>query len=141
MQARLAFATATVAKPDILIIDEVLGVGDGYFLSKSTDRIQKLIHSGASVLLVSHAMEHILRFCEQAVWVDRGQIVRQGPTLEVVREYERYLRLLGERRLKAANARRQARTGETSGIDDDGQYTDALTVRLRAPANGKLKVS
>src|SRR5262245_57222804 len=77
MQARLAFATATAVKPDILIVDELLGVGDGYFLSKSTERMRKLIDGGASVLLVSHSMEQILRFCDQAIWVDRGQIVQQ----------------------------------------------------------------
>src|SRR5262249_37487492 len=75
MQARLAFAAATVVRPDILIVDELLGVGDGYFLSKSTERMRKLIDSGASVLLVSHAMDQIVRFCDQAIWIDRGQIV------------------------------------------------------------------
>lgn len=140
MQARLAFATATVVKPDILIVDEVLGVGDGYFLSKSTERMRTLIDSGASVLLVSHGMDQIVRFCDHAVWMDRGQIVRQGDALEVVKEYERYLRLLDERRLKAKNLQRQAGAGGAVEPDGDAQFTDALTVRFRVPETARLRV-
>src|SRR5262245_33479982 len=137
MQARLAFAAATVVKPDILIVDELLGVGDGYFLSKSTERMRKLIESGASVLLVSHSMEQIVRFCGQAIWMDRGQIVRQGDALEVVKEYERYLRLLEERRLKADNARRKAGPVGGAELEGEAQYTDALVVRYQAPAGAR----
>ena len=137
MQARLAFATATKVRPDILIIDEVLGVGDGYFLAKSTERIQKLIDSGATVLLVSHAVDQILRFCDRALWIDRGQVMAQDDALGVVKEYERYLRLLDERRLKGRNRSQQA-----GGAVPDGEaFTDALYVRLTAPAGGRLRVS
>lgn len=141
MQARLAFATATVVKPDILIVDELLGVGDGYFLSKSTERMEKLIHSGATVLLVSHSMEQILRFSEQAVWIDRGQVVRQGDTLEVIKEYERYLLLLDERRLRANNARARLNV-ETPGkrMESENQFTDGLTVRFRVSHGARLRV-
>jgi lipopolysaccharide transport system ATP-binding protein len=138
MQARLAFATATVVRPDILIIDEVLGVGDGYFLSKSTERVQKLIDTGATVLLVSHSMEQIIRFCEQTIWMDRGQIVRQGDTLEVVKEYERYLRLLDERRIKANNHRR--RDNPTGARQDEDRFTDSFHLRFRAVAGSRLQV-
>ena len=137
MQARLAFATATKVKPDILIIDEVLGVGDGYFLAKSTERIQKLIDSGASVLLVSHSMDQIVRFCDQALWIDRGQLVAQGDVLDVVKEYERYLRLLDERRIKGRN--RSAQAG--GAVPDGEQFTDSLVVRLTAPPGVQLRVA
>src|SRR5262249_45901834 len=137
MQARLAFATATKVNPDILIIDEVLGVGDGYFLAKSAERMQRLIDSGASVLLVSHAMDQIVRFCEQALWIDRGQVVAHGDALDVVKEYERYLRLLDERRLKGRNKSLQA----GRALPDGDPFTDALCVRLTAPAGGHLRVA
>jgi lipopolysaccharide transport system ATP-binding protein len=139
MQARLAFATATVVRPDILIVDELLGVGDGYFLSKSTERMRRLIEGGASVLLVSHAMEQIVRFCQQAIWVDRGQIVRQGDALEVVKEYERYLRLLDERRLRAENARKQGDAAQAEA-GDEARYTDALELRFQVAAGARLHV-
>ena len=137
MQARLAFATATKVSPDILIIDEVLGVGDGYFLAKSTERVRRLIDSGSTVLLVSHSMEQIVRFSEQALWIDRGQVAAHGDTLEVVKEYERYLRLLDERRLTARNRSRQA----GRALPDGDPFTDALTVRLTAPAGASLRVA
>jgi lipopolysaccharide transport system ATP-binding protein len=140
MQARLAFAAATAVRPDILIVDELLGVGDGYFLSKSTERMRRLIEGGASVLLVSHAMEQIVRFCQQAIWVDRGQIVRQGDALEVVKEYERYLRLLDERRLRAENARKRGNVAADAEAGDEARYTDALEVRFRVPAGARLRV-
>jgi ABC-type polysaccharide/polyol phosphate transport system ATPase subunit len=138
MQARLAFATATVAKPDILIVDELLGVGDGYFLSKSTERMRKLIEGGASVLLVSHSMEQILRFCDQAIWVDRGQIVQQGDALEVVKAYDHYLRLLDERRLLAKN--RRLHSVDAVKLGDEVSYADALLVRFRVAGSARLKV-
>jgi ABC-type polysaccharide/polyol phosphate transport system ATPase subunit len=137
MQARLAFATATKVNPDILIIDEVLGVGDGYFLAKSAERMRRLIDSGASVLLVSHAMDQIVRFCEQVLWIDRGQVVAQGDALDVVKEYERYLRLLDERRLKGRNQSLQA----GRALPDGDPFTDALSVRLMAAPGGNLRVA
>jgi lipopolysaccharide transport system ATP-binding protein len=140
MQARLAFAAATTVKPDILIVDELLGVGDGYFLSKSTERMRRLIDSGASVLLVTHAMEQVLRFCEQAIWIDRGQIVRQGDALEVVKEYEHFLYLLDERRIRARNARAPAASTGSSEPAGGSLYTDAIVVRFRVRGTACLKV-
>ena len=78
MQARLAFAIATTVQPEILIVDEILGAGDAYFFGKSITRMQRLIESGASVLLVSHALDQIIRFCDETIWLDRGQIVMRG---------------------------------------------------------------
>jgi lipopolysaccharide transport system ATP-binding protein len=133
MQARLAFAAATVVKPDILIVDEVLGVGDGYFLSKSTERMRKLIDSGATVLLVTHAMDQILRFCDQAIWIDRGQIVRFGDARDVVKAYDTYLHVLDDRRLKADNARRQR-------SEHPDSPPDTLRLRFRAAPAARLRV-
>ena len=78
MQARLAFGIATTIQPEILVVDEILGAGDAYFFSKSITRMQRLIESGASVLLVSHALDQIIRFCDEAIWLERGQIVMRG---------------------------------------------------------------
>jgi lipopolysaccharide transport system ATP-binding protein len=85
MEARLVFTTATTIKPDILIIDEILGAGDAYFAVKSQARMKTLVESGASILLVSHALEQIVQFCEEAIWLERGQVVARGPSLEVVK--------------------------------------------------------
>jgi lipopolysaccharide transport system ATP-binding protein len=104
MQARLAFAAATsVRVPSILIIDEMLGAGDAYFLGKCTERMQRLVESGATILLVSHALEQVTRFCDDAVWIERGRIVEQGPALEVVKAYQQFVRVLEERRFRERN--------------------------------------
>jgi lipopolysaccharide transport system ATP-binding protein len=123
MQARLGFAIATSVEPEILIVDEVLGAGDAYFLSKSIARMSRLLEGGASVLMVSHALDHIVRFCSEAIWLERGQIVERGPALEVVRAYAQFIRVFEERKLRAAN--RKARRNGDGG--DSGQ---SLVVRL-----------
>jgi lipopolysaccharide transport system ATP-binding protein len=131
MQARLAIAIATAVRPEILIIDEVLGAGDAYFFAKSTARMQELLHSGASVLLVSHALEQIVRFCTETIWLDRGRIVMRGPTQEVVKAYEKFTRELDERRLDAKN--RKLRNAELDGFQREG-YTDYLSLSVHGPA-------
>jgi len=88
MQARLMFATATAIKPDILIVDEVLGAGDAYFVAKSKQRVARLIESGCTMLLVSHSMQQVLELCDEAVWLERGLIRMRGPAFDVVKAYE-----------------------------------------------------
>lgn len=128
MQARLTFATATTLAPDILIIDEILGAGDGYFIAKSTERITRLVQEGgATVLLVSHALDQTVRFCEETIWLDRGRIVQRGPTLEVVKAYEQFLRVRNERRLKAKNRLRGGGGRDTSQL---GLYNNNLVFRF-----------
>ncbi len=133
MQARLAFAIATAIKPEILIVDEVLGAGDAYFFGKSTARMQNLIEGGASVLLVSHALDQIVRFCDDAIWIDRGRIVLAGPSTEVVKGYEKFIRELEDRRLKAKN--KKLREHKYDGFERES-YTDYLTVRVTAEGAG-----
>jgi ABC-type polysaccharide/polyol phosphate transport system ATPase subunit len=103
MQARLSFAIATTVQPEILIVDEILGAGDAYFFTRSTARMSQLIESGAGVLLVSHALDQVARFCERTIWLERGRIAMDGPTDEVVKAYERFIRELEDRRLRAKN--------------------------------------
>ncbi|HEU4684579.1 MAG TPA: ABC transporter ATP-binding protein, partial [Nitrospira sp.] len=91
MQARLMFAAATAVKPDILIVDEILGAGDAYFVAKSKRRIQTLINSGCTLLLVSHSMEQILEMCSRVVWLDQGKIRMQGEAFLVVKAYEEFV--------------------------------------------------
>lgn len=91
MQSRLYFATATAIRPDILIIDEVLGAGDAYFSAKSADRMKRLTSSGATLLLVSHSMTQILQFCEDAVWIENGRIMLRDKALTVINAYEKFI--------------------------------------------------
>jgi ABC-type polysaccharide/polyol phosphate transport system ATPase subunit len=129
MQARLSFGIATAVQPDILIIDEILGAGDAYFFTKSTARMRELLDGGASVLLVSHALNQIVRFCDQSIWLDRGQIVMRGPSTEVVKAYEKFIREIDDRRLLAKN--RKSRLRQFDAFERDS-YADQLSVKLRA---------
>ena len=91
MQARLMFATATAIRPDILIIDEVMGAGDAYFLAKSKQRVDKIIANGCTLLLVSHSMQQVLELCDEAIWLDGGRVTLAGPAFNVVKSYEEAL--------------------------------------------------
>ncbi|MCB8820160.1 ABC transporter ATP-binding protein [Microvirga rosea] len=99
MKSRLYFACATAVKPDILIIDEVLGAGDTYFGIKSAERMKKLTGSGCTLILVSHSTAQLMQFCETAVWLEQGRVVSQGKTLEVVKLYDEFIRELDNTRL------------------------------------------
>ena len=88
MRARLAFSIAASIKPEILIIDELMGVGDRKFQQKSTVRMKELIQESKALVVVSHSMNTVRELCSRTVWLDKGQIVAQGPTEEVVGKYE-----------------------------------------------------
>jgi lipopolysaccharide transport system ATP-binding protein len=94
MQARLMFAASTAIKPDILIIDEILGAGDAYFSAKSSHRMEKLTSTGCTLLLVSHSTQQVLQFCSRAIWLECGQIVMDGEALGVVKAYEEFTQRL-----------------------------------------------
>ena len=91
MQARLMFATATAIRPDILIVDEILGAGDAYFVAKSKQRVESLVSSGCTMLLVSHSMHQVLELCNEAIWLDRGEIRMRGEAFLVVKAYEEHM--------------------------------------------------
>lgn len=91
MQARLMFAAATAIKPDILIVDEVLGAGDAYFVAKSKARVESMISGGCTMLLVSHSMQQVLELCDEAIWMEQGSIRMRGESFVVVKAYEESL--------------------------------------------------
>lgn len=136
MQARLSFAIATTTRPHILIVDEILGAGDAYFFTRSTARMRELIEGGAAVLLVSHALDQIVRFCDEAMWLDRGRIVLRGPSLDVVKAYERFIRELEDRRLLAKN--RKAR--KQYDAFDRETYTDQFVLQVVPPAESHVDI-
>lgn len=89
MKLRLAFSSVAVVRPRLLILDEVLAVGDGSFRAKCAARIAELQASGTSVVLASHSMEEVVRTCERAMWLQHGSIRAIGDAAAVVGEYER----------------------------------------------------
>jgi ABC-2 type transport system ATP-binding protein len=87
MLARLAFSIATVVNPDILIVDEILSVGDVAFQEKSKKRMLHLMGGGTTVLFVSHSIEQIREMCDRAVWLDQGLIKMMGKAEDVCQAY------------------------------------------------------
>jgi ABC-type polysaccharide/polyol phosphate transport system ATPase subunit len=88
MVMRLAFSVAVHMDPDILIVDEVLSVGDHAFQAKCQAKIQEFKRVGKTLIAVSHAAAGVAALCERAVWLDHGSVVRDGPLAEVVEAYE-----------------------------------------------------
>lgn len=87
MSARLGFAIATVQKPDILIVDEVLAVGDFAFQQKCKERMEHLLSNGTTLLFVSHSIEQVKELCSKAIWIDNGEVRAIGDTYSVSQEY------------------------------------------------------
>ena len=91
MSARLGFAIATVQKPDILIVDEVLAVGDFAFQQKCKERMENLLSNGTTLLFVSHSIEQVKELCSKAIWIDNGEVRAIGETHSVSQEYMSYI--------------------------------------------------
>lgn len=89
MLARLGFSVMTFGTPDLLIVDEVLSVGDFVFKAKCRERIEELRKQGTAILLVSHSVEEVREICSRAVWLEKGVVQMDGPCMEVTEEYIR----------------------------------------------------
>ena len=89
MTARLGFSIATVVKADILIVDEVLAVGDFRFQEKCKKKIAEILESGTTLLFVSHSAEQVKELCQKSIWLDHGNLVAYGKTEEVYEMYEK----------------------------------------------------
>ena len=91
MKSRLAFSIASLVNPDILILDEVLSVGDGAFKKKSEAKMKEIIAGGATTILVSHSLEQVREMCNKVLWLDKGKQVAFGGTREICDEYQEFL--------------------------------------------------
>ena len=114
MYARLAFTVATSIKPEILIIDEILGAGDAYFNSKALERMKSLTKMGTTVLFVSHDLSAIQKNCDRCIWIDKGIIREDGLTLDVIKAYSADVRKREELRLLTQNTGIKAKS--TNGL-------------------------
>lgn len=87
MRTKLGFSIATIVQPDILILDEVLSVGDARFRKKSAKKIKSLFASGATVIIVSHSIRQIKNMCDKVLWLEEGQVIMHGDAKEVCDAY------------------------------------------------------
>ena len=150
MAMRLAFAVATSVEPDVLIVDEALAVGDGYFQKKCIDQILRIRERGATILFCSHAMYYVTMFCERAVWLDGGRVRRVGPADEVVEAYEAHLLARGKRTPdetgrvpgggRAAGGTVGLRTGRVAEVHLTGREGGGVELRPHDPFTVDLVV-
>lgn len=98
MRARLGFSIATVVKPDILILDEVLSVGDAQFRKKSEAKIQSMFDQGVTVLFVSHSLEQVKRICDKAIMLEHGTVIAHGDVMDVANIYNEKLQQKKEKK-------------------------------------------
>ena len=110
MVAKLAFSISTVVDPEILIVDEILSVGDIKFQEKSRNKMMEMIKGGTTVLYVSHSIESIKELCDRVIWLDHGNIVKIGPAKEVCSEY--YLSQMGETEEESIKRRKEEKKEE-----------------------------
>jgi lipopolysaccharide transport system ATP-binding protein len=144
MQTRLAFSVAAHLEPEILLVDEVLAVGDLQFQRKCLGQMEQLSQAGRTVIFVSHQMNQIRRLCEKAIWVEEGQFRKVGPTAEVVGAYEAAVtspnnsdeRLSGAVKAKARFVRWeiiQPRGEEPNLLTSSGPVTLKFVVQVNRP--------
>lgn len=137
MYARLAFATATAIVPDILIVDEVLGAGDAYFASKSTERMRRLtVETGATVLFVSHDISSVQRLCDRAIWIERGEVRMDGDTLAISKAYYASILEQEEQRLQAETSRAIARLRRGDGAPPADPFGTGICLFHFVPEKG-----
>jgi len=97
MLARLGFSIATAWKPDVLILDEVLGVGDARFLKRCEKRIEEFRKAGTTILIVSHDPEAVRKNCQRCLWLEQGQLEADGPVDEILDRYREFIEGTGTR--------------------------------------------
>jgi ABC-type polysaccharide/polyol phosphate transport system ATPase subunit len=127
MYMRLAFSVAVNVNPEILVIDEALAVGDGHFQKKCIDKIREFQDEGKTILFCSHALYYITSICRRTLWLDQGRVMRYGPSLDVVHEYETFLRERDKEHPATevvATERTPVRIREVTVIDRNGRPRD-----------------
>jgi len=155
MGVRLMFATSTAITPDLLVLDEVLGVGDAYFAGKSYSRIRDLCaREGTTLLLVTHDVYSAVSICDRVVWIDRGRILMDGDGATVVSAYEDSIRVQEENRLRlrAETRARELHAGDSTpavieiiaadrGPQPSPVYFSAIDVYLGDQLVGRLPIA
>lgn len=141
MVVRLGFAVAACIKPDILLVDEVLAVGDAAFQEKCLKRIRSLVQDGTSIIFVSHNFYLVRATCDTALYLEKGRIVDRGETLNVIATYERALHAERARKLEVPQSEQSTSGADieitrVEVLDQDGQAASAL--HSNRPAQVKI---
>jgi lipopolysaccharide transport system ATP-binding protein len=151
MQMRLAFSVATAKRPDILIVDEALSVGDAYFQHKSFERIREFRKQGTTLLIVSHDRAAIQSICDRAILLDGGRLAKEGPPEEVMDYYNALLAKRGSTtvaQVTAEDGRAQTTSGtgeasfeEIALLDEHGQMREMVDVGAIVTLRAKVRIN
>lgn len=114
MRARLGFSVAMYADPDILLIDEVLGVGDQTFKDRSQQAMQEKIRSNKTVVLVSHSLDAVGKLCDRVLWIEKGKSIDCGPAADVLTHYDRVVKEVVKEQRRAQREAQQKSSVEAS---------------------------
>lgn len=142
MKARLGFSIATVVEPEILILDEVLSVGDAKFKKKSEKRIQEMFDKGVTVLFVSHSLEQVKRLCNKAIILEHGKLIADGPVEEVSIVYEAIINDVEDvpkpkKKKKKKKKVVPVETAENLTTTDENKSSKAVAEEMRATEESK----
>lgn len=146
MKARLGFSVAVHLEPNILIVDEILGVGDFVFQNKCRRKIQELRRAGVTLLLVSHSHSRVLQNCDRAIWLHEGRLKRIGECRTVIDQYLEFLNEKEEREHRARQKKNGQKNGQKSEKRDDKyglinhekdaiEHVEATTLRDEEPSD------
>ncbi|MES2949221.1 MAG: polysaccharide ABC transporter ATP-binding protein [Pseudomonadota bacterium] len=130
MNAKLAFGIATAIEPEILIVDEVLSVGDAYFVGKAMKRMTDLCNRGKALMFVSHSITAVQMLCNKAVWMENGSIRMSGRIDQVLKCYEEDARRAEDEAVRAVNAKKSKERLDGNLISDRDLVTSLWTLRL-----------
>jgi len=139
MQMRVAFSVATAFRPDLLIVDEALSVGDSYFQHKSFDRIRQFREQGISIMLVSHGMGDVKTLCDRVILLDHGKVLKDGPADEVVDYYNAMVAQKENAQLSIEQ--RRARDGWLMTRSGSGHARVSALTLHDAASGGEIKVA
>lgn len=134
MYARLAFAVATTVTPEILIIDEILGAGDAYFVGKCIQRMKQLTTQGATVLFVSHDMSAVQMLCDRGIWIDSGRVRADADVLSVGKAY-----LASVREDEEIRARARSLSMTKAQVVEASSHPSLTTFRLIGKDGGRRR--
>lgn len=140
MRVRAEFAIATACRAEILVIDEVLGAGDIYWSEKIARRMEQLCARGTTLLLVSHSLSQITRFCDRAIWIECGRIVLDGEAVEVTKRYEGFLERLSWH-TEDLDDKTVSVAGESAAHLGDERLPESGQVVTRWPGRGDVVVT
>jgi len=150
MQMRVAFSVATARRPDILIVDEALSVGDAYFQHKSFDRIRQFQKQGTTLLLVSHDKQAIQSVCDRAILLDGGRLAREGKPEEIMdyynamiaeRENDTVRQAEVEGKVQTVSGTGEATVGDIALLDEHGERVEVVDVGSPVTLEVRVKVN